>query len=67
MNVAKSDDLKMEFLSNPELYINRELSQLEFTRRVIAQSKDGSVPLLAPMLSVMTAKSCSRLRIRSSL
>ena len=46
MNVAKSDDLKMEFLSNPELYINRELSQLEFTRRVIAQSKDGSVPLL---------------------
>jgi polyphosphate kinase len=33
-------------LSNPELYINRELSQLEFHRRVLAQAKDEGVPLL---------------------
>ena len=31
---------------NPELYINRELSQLEFNWRVLAQSKDESMPLL---------------------
>ncbi len=35
-----------EQLTNPELYINRELSLLEFNRRVLAQSKDESVPLL---------------------
>ncbi|MFP6814223.1 MAG: hypothetical protein VB949_00925 [Pseudomonadales bacterium] len=33
-------------LSNPELYINRELSLLEFHRRVLAQAKDDDVPLL---------------------
>ena len=33
-------------LDNPELYINRELSQLEFLRRVIAQAQDERVPLL---------------------
>ena len=33
-------------LSNPELYINRELSMLEFHRRVLAQAKDETVPLL---------------------
>ena len=33
-------------LNNPELYINRELSMLEFHRRVLAQAKDESVPLL---------------------
>ncbi len=33
-------------LNNPELYINRELSLLEFNRRVIAQASDESVPLL---------------------
>jgi len=33
-------------LSNPELYINRELSLLEFNRRVLAQAKDDSLPLL---------------------
>ncbi|MEZ5560826.1 MAG: polyphosphate kinase 1 [Pseudomonadales bacterium] len=35
-----------EQLTNPELYINRELSQLEFNRRVLAQAKDNDVPLL---------------------
>ena len=33
-------------LNRPELYINRELSQLEFNRRVLDQSKDENVPLL---------------------
>jgi polyphosphate kinase len=33
-------------LTNPELYINRELSLLEFNRRVLAQAKDDELPLL---------------------
>lgn len=33
-------------LSSPDLYINRELSLLEFNRRVLEQAKDESVPLL---------------------
>ncbi|MBI2992980.1 MAG: polyphosphate kinase 1 [Gammaproteobacteria bacterium] len=33
-------------LKNPELYINRELSLLEFNRRVIDQAKDEDAPLL---------------------
>jgi len=33
-------------LSNPEYFINRELSLLEFNRRVLAQAKDKSTPLL---------------------
>lgn len=33
-------------LRRPDLYFNRELSLLEFNRRVLAQSRDESVPLL---------------------
>jgi len=33
-------------LRNPELYINRELSLLEFNRRVIEQARDPELPLL---------------------
>jgi polyphosphate kinase len=33
-------------LKNPELYINRELSLLEFNRRVIEQARDPELPLL---------------------
>ena len=33
-------------LQKPELYINRELSILAFNKRVLAQAKDESVPLL---------------------
>ena len=32
--------------ANPQLYLNRELAQLEFNRRVLAQAEDTEVPLL---------------------
>ncbi len=33
-------------LGNPELFVNRELSLLEFNRRVLEQAKDDATPLL---------------------
>ena len=33
-------------LKKPELYINRELSLLEFNRRVLEQARDESTPLI---------------------
>ena len=39
-------DAKAIDLSDPELYINRELSLLEFNRRVLEQAKDERMPLL---------------------
>ncbi|MGH8679867.1 MAG: polyphosphate kinase 1 [Burkholderiales bacterium] len=33
-------------IADPSLYLNRELSQLEFNRRVLAQAEDPEVPLL---------------------
>lgn len=44
-------------LDNPELYINRELSQLEFMRRVVAQSLDNTVPLLERLRFLCIASS----------
>jgi len=38
-------DAKTLDLSDTELYSNRELSQLEFNRRVLEQSKDATNPL----------------------
>ena len=37
---------RIQDLSDPELYINRELSLLEFNKRVLAQAQDETVPLL---------------------
>ena len=36
----------MKNLKNPELYINRELSWLQFNTRVLKQAQDESLPLL---------------------
>ncbi|UCH48066.1 MAG: polyphosphate kinase 1 [Betaproteobacteria bacterium] len=33
-------------IADPKLFLNRELSQLEFNRRVLAQAEDPGVPLL---------------------
>ena len=35
-------------LRDPSLYFNRELSQLDFNFRVLAQARDESVPLEDP-------------------
>lgn len=45
MNQHRAEDVAID-LRDPALYINRELSQLEFNRRVLAQAQDPSVPLL---------------------
>jgi polyphosphate kinase len=42
----KTTSSKDPGLRDPRYYINRELSQLEFNRRVLAMAKDPSVPLL---------------------
>ncbi len=44
-------------LSNPELYINRELSMLEFNRRVLEQSNDAELPLLERLKFLCIASS----------
>ena len=33
-------------IADPKLFLNRELSQLEFNRRVLAQAEDPEVPLV---------------------
>jgi polyphosphate kinase len=44
-------------LKAPELYLNRELAQLEFNFRVLAQAQDPSVPLLERMRFMCIANS----------
>ena len=43
---ANEDRPESPSLESPELYINRELSLLEFNARVLEQAKDPDVPLL---------------------
>ena len=42
----KIDEQTVLLLKDPALYLNRELSQLEFNARVLAQATDARVPLL---------------------
>lgn len=44
-------------LGSPELYINRELAQLEFNRRVLAQARDEELPLLERLRFLCIASS----------
>jgi len=47
----------MPNLKSPELYLNRELAQLEFNFRVLAQAQDASVPLLERLRFMCIANS----------
>ncbi len=44
-------------LNNPDYFINRELSLLEFNRRVLAQAKDKKTPLLERLFFLCIASS----------
>ena len=46
LRVAVARDVESTDLKNPALYINRELSWLEFNERVLAQARNASHPLL---------------------
>ena len=50
-------ELEANTLDKPELYINRELSLVEFNRRVLAQAQDQSNPLLERLRFICIASS----------
>ena len=45
-SAVPSEEKTAADLSRPELYLNRELSVLEFNRRILERAQAGSVPLL---------------------
>lgn len=45
-SIAPETPQETDPLRDPSLYLNRELSQLDFNFRVLAQAQDASVPLL---------------------
>ncbi len=45
-DITPGDDIATDPLRDTALYINRELSQLDFNFRVLAQALDEQVPLL---------------------
>jgi polyphosphate kinase len=44
--MESNDKVELMNLQRPELYINRDLSLLEFNKRVLAQAKNENIPLL---------------------
>ena len=54
-------------LHNPALYLNRELSHLEFQRRVLEEARDPRNPLLerAKFLSIFWDRNLDRFSCRS--
>lgn len=56
MNKIESPLVKLD-LDSPDYFINRELSLLEFNRRVLAQAKDKKTPLLERLFFLCIASS----------
>lgn len=57
--MVKNENSDVVNLQKPELYINRELSLLMFNKRVLAQAKNESIPLLERLTYLCI--SCSNL------
>lgn len=46
MSINKTEQSRAVDISDPDLFINREISQLKFNQRVLQQAKDTGTPLL---------------------
>ena len=57
MNISRSDISGTRSLNYPKYYVNRELSLLEFNRRVIQQARNEKFPLLERLRFVCIASS----------
>ena len=55
--MTAEQSLSHDDLTNPALYINRELSLLEFNQRVVAQAQDENMPLLERLRFLCIASS----------
>ncbi|PCJ41234.1 MAG: polyphosphate kinase 1 [SAR86 cluster bacterium] len=54
MDISQKKEIE---LNNPDYFINRELSFLEFNRRVLAQARDKKTPLLERLFFICIASS----------